>query len=203
MNIALTGKFRAGKDVVAAYLVEHYGYTRFAFGDELKRYAHELFDVDPANKPRELYQTFGQWCRGRDPEIWVRKCFDKITFRREDHDAAQQGFIRFSSGRVSPGPFRAVISDLRQPNEFDRCRAEGYVIIRVNCPDEIRLERARAAGDLFTAESLAHETESYVDSFAADYDVVNDGTLTELYSKIDAIMAQILPVDPARRIPTV
>lgn len=181
MNIALTGRLRSGKDSVGNYLCTRYGYTRFAFGDELKRYAHELFgEPAPGTKPRELYQWFGQAMRQRDPDVWVRKCFEAITDTYAD-------FIDFP-WEYDNKPFRAVISDLRQPNEFTRCRSEGYVIIRVNCPDHIRLERARAAGDVFDESTLAHETESHISGFDVDYEITNDGTLDELYAQIDAIM---------------
>lgn len=165
MNIALTGKFRSGKDTVAEYLVEQYGFTKYAFGDELKFYAHELFG-ELTGKQRELYQWFGQTMRQRDPDIWVRKCFEAI----------------------GSNPWKVVISDLRQPNEYKRCRKEGFVIIRVNAPEWLRVERAEAAGDEFDESTLHHETERYVDTFPVDYDVYNTGTFEELYRQIDRIM---------------
>lgn len=181
MNIALTGKLRSGKDAAAAYLCEKYGYTRFAFGDELKRYANEIFGVEARQKPRELYQSFGQWCRQRDPDVWVRKCFDDIRWHEDNYGRDEY---------IPQCPPPVVITDLRQPNEYGRCRAEGYVIIRVNCPDGIRLQRATDAGDAFTAADLAHETEQHVDSFAVDYEVDNSGSLAELHAQIDAIMTK-------------
>ena len=177
--IAITGKMRSGKDAVAGYLVENYGFTRYAFGDELKRYAHELFGPSPA-KPRELYQWFGQTMRERDPDIWVRKCFEKIE---EDRRRAV---------------VRPVITDLRQPNEYERCRAEGFVIIRVNCRDEIRLERMKEAGDLFTEADLEHETETHVDTFAVDFEISNNGLILHTYEQIDVIMRE-LGIDPIIR----
>ncbi|WP_010495041.1 adenylate kinase and related kinases [Paenibacillus elgii] len=187
-NIALCGKLRAGKDAAAEYLAHQYGYTRFAFGDELKRYANELFDVPPSVKDRELYQWFGQTVRQRDPDVWVRKCFEEITMLREvkrktDAYRRQKGF--------PTSPFRTVITDLRQPNEYDRCRAEGYVIIRVTAPDGVRVQRAIDAGDAFTAADLAHETESHVSTFAVDYEIENGGALADLHAQIDAIMEAI------------
>ena len=182
--IALTGLLRSGKDSVADYLVRQYGYTRFAFGDELKSYAHELFGGDPASKPRELYQWFGQAMRQRDPNIWVRKCFEDIRNYRGVYE------IEYAAGFVS-NPLRPVITDLRQPNEYERCRAEGYVIIRVTAPEDIRLERARQAGDAFRAEDLAHDTESHVAGFAVDYEIENAETMAELYAKVDAVMAGV------------
>src|SRR5690625_5115450 len=83
MKIGLTGKMRAGKDTVADYLVENYGFKKFAFGDALKRYVHEIFDVNQNEKPRDIYQRFGQYCRAIDEDVWVRKCFEDISFCRD------------------------------------------------------------------------------------------------------------------------
>lgn len=175
-NIALTGAIRSGKDTVAARIVERYGYTRFAFGDGLKVDFHRRYPEIPRDpKPRKGYQSHGQLMREMvDEDIWVRKCFAEIK--------------RVSYAHI---PFCAVITDLRQPNEYNRCRAEGFVIIRVSCPDALRLERANAAGDAYTLADIAHETESYVDTFVVDYELRNDGTLAELYTQIDAIMTEI------------
>jgi dephospho-CoA kinase len=178
MKIALTGKMRSGKDTVGDYLAQEYEFTRFAFGDELKRYAHELFG-DSKAKQRELYQWFGQTMRQRDGDIWVRKCFDRIRYSR----------ICPVNGDDN---LRPVITDLRQPNEYERCRADGFAIIRVTAPDELRLARAKEAGDQFTAADLTHETESHIDGFAVDYEFVNDGTKAELLRKVDELISGIV-----------
>jgi dephospho-CoA kinase len=174
-NVALTGKFRSGKDAVGAYLAHRYGYARYAFGDELKADFHRRYPEIPRNpKPRLGYQAHGQLMRAYIGEdVWVAKCFAMI-----DADAI------FATLPV-------VITDLRQPNEFSALKAAGYVVIRVNATEETRIKRATASGDAFDTATLTHDTESHVDTFAADYDVSNDGTLAELYAQIDAIMAMI------------
>lgn len=179
MNIALTGKFRAGKDAVAKYLVEKYGYTRFAFGDELKKDFHRRYPEIPKDpKPRVGYQMHGQMMRrllGED--IWVMKCFWRIL----DHLADD-----------NPSYSDVVISDLRQPNEYERCREEGFFIVRVSCPDELRIERALAAGDEFKEEDLQHETELHIDTFDVDFEINNSGTLDELHQQIDRMMKALV-----------
>ncbi|MEW9697974.1 adenylate kinase [Paenibacillus sp. SI8] len=189
VNIALTGHLRSGKDTVGAYLTERYGYTRFAFGDELKRYANDIFDVNGSAKPRELYQWFGQTMRERDPDVWVRKCFDKISEYRVLKERAD-AYRLISLGRFSVS-FRVVISDLRQQNEYARCRYEGFVIIRVAAPEGVRINRAIQSVDTFKLVDLHHETESHVNTFAVDYEIVNDGSVEDLYAKVDAIMAEV------------
>ncbi|WP_339811169.1 adenylate kinase [Paenibacillus sp. FSL R7-0189] len=175
-NIGLIGKLRSGKSAAGDYLASKYGYTQFAFGDELKRYAHELFgEPAPGTKPRELYQWFGQAVRERDPDVWVRKCFERITWFNYVYALA-----------VPARP--VVITDVRQPNEFTALQSAGYVLLRVEAPDGIRIERAVNSGDVFDYTDLAHGTETALDGYAADFTVTNNGTLAELYAQIDEIM---------------
>ena len=178
-KIALTGQMRAGKDEIAKHLVISHGFNRVAFGDELKRLAHEAFpDVSEYSKPRALYQQFGQLLREIDPDIWVRHAERKVNAiinvnaQFEDH-------------------IGIVISDLRQPNEFDWAIESGFTIVKVTAPVGKRLVRAKAAGDNFTEADLAHETESHVEGFTVDYEIANDGTVEELWAKVDEIIAKM------------
>ena len=189
IKLALTGAMRSGKSSVATILCADYGFHEIAFGDALKRLAHEVFpDVPREPKPRALYQQFGQAMRNMPvpgaADVWVEHAMNRVEFWLDQ--AAM-------SARRGDGAFlpRVVISDLRQPNEFDRCRAEGFTIIRVMAPANLRLARARRAGDDFTEADLAHETEQYVDEFAVDYEIVNDSDIDDLVAKVSAIMAEL------------
>lgn len=175
-NIGLIGRLRSGKDTAADYLASKYGYTTFAFGDELKRYYHELFGETDA-KPREGYQWFGQAMRERDPDVWVRKCLDRIAW---DEDVVN-----------------AVVTDTRQLNEAERLKAAGYVLIRVEAPEALRIHRAVTSGDRFNLRDLTHGTETALDDYAADFTVVNDAGLSELYAQIDEIVRQLSGSDAA------
>jgi dephospho-CoA kinase len=173
MKIALTGKMRSGKDTVARYLYDYYHFPCYAFGDKLKKSANELFyfELLDGEKPRELYQFFGQAMRKRAPDIWVHHLFEDVNFAIE-----------------YCGATKILITDLRQPNEYERCKAEGFKIVRVNCDDDIRLKRMIERNDSFSKEDLEHETESYIDTFEVDYELYNYGELNELYKQIDLMM---------------
>jgi dephospho-CoA kinase len=180
VKIALTGKMRAGKDEVAQHLYIKYGFDRIAFGDALKRIAHETFPwVSEGSKPRALYQKFGQLMREIDSDVWIKHAERKV-----------KGTIDF---RVNVGADQVgiVITDVRQENEVAWCRANGFTIIRVTAPDEVRIARAIRAGDSFTEDDLEHVTESAIDGFSVDYSVANDGSVDELKSQIDEILAEI------------
>jgi dephospho-CoA kinase len=179
-KIALTGKLRAGKDEVAQHLYIKHGFNRIAFGDALKKEALAVFPWIPQNsKPRALYQKFGQLMREIDPDVWIKHAERSVN-----------GTIDF---RVNTGHERVgiVITDVRQQNEVDWCRANGFTLIRVTAPDEVRIARAVAAGDDFTVHDLAHETELAIDGFAVDYEIVNDGSVDDLKAQIDEILEAI------------
>ncbi|WNF07457.1 deoxynucleotide monophosphate kinase family protein [Brevibacillus borstelensis] len=187
VKIALTGRMRSGKDAIAAYLTQQYGFARFAFGDGIRKVCRELFPDQMADgkKPRALLQGVGQAMRAFDPDVWVRQCLAKIA---ELHEYDK---------RLRLTPCDVVITDLRQPNEYARLRAEGFVIIRVNASDETRIQRMIDAGDTFDDDTLTHETEQHVDSFAVDYEIDNDGSLAELYAQVDAVVAEIMAKEAA------
>lgn len=179
-NIGLIGKLRAGKDAAAAYLAENYGYTRFAFGDSLKYDFHRRYPEIPRNpKPRLGYQYHGQLLREHiDENIWVRKCLAEVQ---------RAYYASFD--------FCAVITDVRQLNEAHALKSAGYVLIRVEAPESIRIQRAIESGDTFNLRDLTHDTETQLDGFVADYTVQNSGTLDELYRQIDEIMTGLKGVD--------
>jgi dephospho-CoA kinase len=177
VKIALTGKMRSGKDLCGNHLYIKYGFDRIAFGDALKKNAHATFPwVSEFSKPRALYQAYGQLMRQIDGEVWIKHA-----------EQAVKGAIDF---RVNTGAEKVgvVITDLRQPNEYAWARNNGYTIIRVTAPDEDRIARARVVGDDFNEADLEHETESHIDGFAVDAEIVNDGSVDELKAQIDVIL---------------
>jgi dephospho-CoA kinase len=178
-KIALCGRLRSGKDTAAHHLYIKYGFDKVAFGDALKRNAHEIFPwVSEFSKPRALYQTFGQLMREIDQDVWIKHVERKV-----------EAIINVNKDyRDHIG---IVLTDLRQPNEYEWAKANGFTIIRVTAPDELRQARAKRAGDDFSEADLAHDTEQWVDGFAVDFDVVNDGSVSDLNAHVDEVMAQI------------
>jgi len=171
-NIALLGRLRSGKDTVGDYLASKYGYTQFAFGDELKTTFHRVYpDVPRSPKPRAGYQEFGQkWRSTFGESVWISACFRNI-----ERNAAEP----------------VVICDTRQVNEWLALYDAGYVLIRVEAPDGLRIERAVNSGDTFAYADLMHGTETALDGYAADFTVTNDAGLAELYAQIDEIIAYL------------
>lgn len=166
-KIAITGKARSGKDALAKYLIKKYGYTRYAFADELKHYFHEILG-DTNEKPREGYIWFGQTMRERDPYVWINKLFEKV-------------------GRENPA--KIVITDCRQPNEFERLRKEGFLIIRITSYLETRVKRMEQEGDKFSKKDLTHETETHLDQFPVHFELYNNGSIEDLYENFEKVIS--------------
>jgi dephospho-CoA kinase len=180
VKIALTGKMRSGKDLCGNHLYIRYGFDRVAFGDALKKNAHATFPwISEFSKPRSLYQTYGQLMRQIEPDVWIKHA-----------ERAVKGAIDFN---VNTGAEKVgvVITDLRQPNEYEWARNNGFTIIRVTAPDNDRVFRAKLAGDDFTEADLEHEKESHVDGFAVHYEIHNDGTVDELKARMDDLLTHI------------
>ncbi|KFN04147.1 hypothetical protein D0U04_13725 [Bacillus clarus] len=180
-KIAITGKARSGKTELSHYAWMLYGFKEFDYSAVLKDEFHRLFPHIPRDpKPRAYYQKFGQWLREIDPDIWV-----KMTMGKVHEDCFEDAL-----NKVNYKP-KVLVNGVRQPNEYQRLRDEGFIIIRVNASDDLRIGRARSAGDVFTEADLAHETESHIDTFEVDYEVNNNGELIQLYDQFDAIMLDI------------
>src|SRR5699024_1840744 len=198
IKIAITGKMRAGKDTVYSILKEElelalnkvinftggvFITNQHTFGGQLKYFAELLFPEHfvAGGKPRQLFQEFGQAMRQIDEDVWVKKA-----------DQAIQNQLKSTHADVHI----SYITDLRQPNEYEYCKKNGFFILRVNATDEVRLARMMADGDNFTKEHLHHETETYVDGYEVDYDIHNNFTtqngLEELRKEVKQLVKIIL-----------
>ena len=158
--IALTGKMRSGKDTVAQQLAlqfrkERFHVNKIAFGDALKVKAKELYPEEfvDDNKPRELYQWLGQTLRERNEDVWVNQVAQQIN--NINKDSKEWGY----------NPQVHIITDLRQPNEYQFCKDNNFIIIKVECDDVARINRMNALGDNYTPTDLHHDTETHIDSF--------------------------------------
>jgi len=181
-NIALTGLARSGKDSVAGRLVSLYGYTRVAFADPLKEAALRT-------DPWVLHSAYGQllnvgrlsdlidclgWETAKDRYPEVRRILQEYgqAIREMDPDF----WIRAALRKVQRARFEGkpvVVSDVRYANEADALRSAGFMVVRVVRPGQ-------APGQ--------HRSEREMLDYQVDDEIVNDGTLYDLYMKVDRFM---------------
>jgi len=164
LRIAVTGQMRTGKDTIAQAIsqyLNHAGYSVFphTFGESLKAVATQLFpeEFKDGKKPRELFQWLGQTMRQRNEDVWINQVNQAISELNElsnDSDITHVAHI---------------ITDLRQPNEYEYCKMNNFIIIKVTCDDEVRIKRMQELDDNFKVDDLNHETELHINYFNPDY----------------------------------
>ena len=190
-KIAVTGKMRTGKSTVVELLGEEMQtlvgndtvVIEAGFGDMLKYFAHDIFLVKILEeKPRELYQEFGQAMRAvhnkiyGNEDVWVNLLDMYLETRYKE--------ISSSLPEGQKQNIVVLVTDLRQPNEKAWCERKGFKIVKVVAPLEMRVQRMKENGDNFTEESIHHETETHVDNFETEYTITNDGTIEDLQSQV-------------------
>jgi hypothetical protein len=200
--IALVGFIGSGKDTVANYLVDVHGYTQFAFADALKDVLVAIFGWDrdllegKSDASREWRNTVDEWWAKKiniphltprwamqhvgplmrqylDPQIWIA-----TVERRLDH---------------CQGPF--LVSDGRYHNELDMARAKNAKIIRVRRgtdPQWFPIAVNASRGSEMAMDAMddldIHRSEWDWTGYAFDHVVENDGTLPDLYKKIERLL---------------
>lgn len=166
--VGLIGKKRAGKDTFAKGLLER-GFERFAFADPLKEAALSLDPLigrvplpgtlAPIEDVRlSAYVEAVGWEAAKEvPEI--RRTLQRFGVGIR---ALDEGFWVRPLGRAleaSSAPL--VVTDVRFPNEADEIRRLGGRLVRIIRPGQESTD--------------AHESETALDGYEADLDVLNVG----------------------------
>lgn len=193
--IGLGGKLRAGKDAVGDYLEEKHGYVKLGMSDALNeallklnpyihlepghplgefvlyKFLHDAVGYVEAKKNpevRRLLQVLGTEV-GRemiDPDVWVRIAEKKIL-------------------RLWENGKSVVITAMRFPNEIEMLERLGGLSVWVERPDELRLQAHSTGADNAPLSVLAHASETSVSADDFSYVLMNDGTLEQLYRKVE------------------
>lgn len=150
-DIAFIGPMGCGKTTAASLIEEERGYERMGFASTLKAIAGILWHTPT----REQLQELGVKVRSIDENAWANVCFRNIAEHSED---------------------RITIDDCRFPNEYWGLKERSFVFVRINAPEEDRIDRLFAIGRIEDRSQLEHESEQHVADFAADYTIDNDAT---------------------------
>lgn len=157
-DIAFTGKMGSGKSTAASVLTNA-GYLTCSFASSLRDIAVKLWGPEARNDRGRL-QALGKALREIDEDSLLRPMFEKLRAAR-------------NSGLGS----RAVLDDLRYPNEWYALKERGFVIVRIEADRNVRVDRLRNNGKLQDEAQLEDPTETALDGdeFYADYTIENNG----------------------------
>lgn len=170
--VGFTGRKRSGKDTAALAVRA----TRVAFAGALKHMLRALLqyqEVDEATIERmiegDLKEVPTPFLNGHTPRHamqtlgteWGRDCMGEDVWVNIAHNLA----VNYQD---------VVIADVRFPNEAASIRDRGGVVVRISRPDN-------PAND-------DHPSEAMIDKLQVDADVVNDGSIEDLHSKVQRII---------------
>lgn len=154
-----------GKDTVADYLVEKYGYTKIAFAGPIYSIAKSYFGME--SKDRVLLQSIGQGFRSLNKRVWIEEMERRVKDIQELVDTD-----------------RIVISDLRQEDEYTWGMENGFTPLRIAATLETAVDRIEKRDGQCDVNRFGHESEKGVEDKDMET-IYNDSTKERLYDKID------------------
>lgn len=207
MIIGVCGKSKSGKDTVADFLVERYGFVKVAFSDPMKRFLADVLDMSIADlwgpselrnfpdpryvredgeplSPRHALQQLGtEWGRRCCPDMWVNYAIKIAKALTAPAPATRGGFVY----RQTQGLVWTELDYRADP-------VPGVVIPDVRFPNEAAALTAAGGlvfkvtrpGEGLTGDAARHESEQNQDDIAGNYRIDNDGSLADLEKKVAA-----------------
>ena len=136
--------------------------------------------------PRLMLQLLGTEC-GREilhPDIWVNSLMVEYKSKLSSNNPVDD--LDWEPRFIYPN---WIITDTRFPNELEAVKKREGITIRVNRNFEGKWID-KQEWDLHTKGIVPHESETALDNAEFDYEIINDGTISELIDKIRNILIE-------------
>lgn len=171
--IGICGKKGSGKDT-AGKLLEKQGFDQYKFAEALKKMIYCLYEylkINPLTARRmidgdlkempcsELCGWSTRYAMQTLGTEWGRNCIDKDFWTRITIESVKQSL-------------KAVITDVRFPNEAKAIQNEGGIIIKL----------------LRDTNSTDNHPSEGIELVESDYDVFNNGTINDLKENLENIV---------------
>ena len=202
MIIGLVGFMSSGKGTCADYLVNKHGFIKESFANSVKDSVSVVFGWD-----RQLLEGDTDYSRGwreRADPWWSNRFGYEFTPRsalqlmgtESGRDVFNKNIWVYSMFRRMDHSKNYVIADVRFPNEIQKIKEDGGMIIRVKKgPDPIWYLPAM---DVNTKRDLnvmaenfpqVHYSEwAWIGSEGIDYTINNDGSIEDLENEIEKLL---------------
>tara|TARA_B110001450_G_C17619163_1_gene480477 strand:+ start:67 stop:645 length:579 start_codon:yes stop_codon:yes gene_type:complete len=183
--IGLLGNKCSGKDTAGNYLVEKYGYKRYAFADPIKEIARHLFNLSDVQlygnkkeeiderwnlKPRTIFQRLGT-------EFGQYTIYNIFPELKEKFNTRQLWIYHFNlwvKEEIKKNKnINIVITDVRFGHEIEEIKKHGGEIIKISNPKLKKFDK--------------HISEIEIKTLKYDDNILNNKDLSYLYKQLDII----------------
>lgn len=181
MIIGVLGRKGSGKDTIADHIVKKYNFEKMQFAEPLKNACKVLFDFTDEQLYGSLKETIDpQW--GVTPRH-VLQYVGTDMFRNHINglipNTDNNFWVNLMKNKYlkkceQDKNTKVIVSDVRFQNEIDIIHKLNGKVIKLMRPS--------------LSNNDAHESEKNIDLLDGDFTIINDGTLEELYSKVDKIL---------------
>ena len=202
MIIGLVGFISSGKGTCADYLVREHGFLKESFANSVKDAVSVVFGWD-----RQLLEGDTDYSRGwreRADPWWSNRFGYEFTPRsalqlmgtEAGRDVFDENIWVYSMFRRMDHSKNYVIADVRFPNEIQKIKEDGGMIIRVKKgPDPIWYLPAMDVNRKLDLNVMAenfpqvHYSEwAWIGSEGIDYTINNDGSIEDLENEIEKLL---------------
>jgi hypothetical protein len=197
--ISISGLIGSGKDTVADYLVNSHSFRRESWAGTLKDAVAVVFGWDrtllegKTNESRKWREQADEW--------WSERLNENITPRRVlqewGTDVCRDNFhdeiwIASLENKLRKTTDNVVISDSRFSNEIESVKRLGGITIRINrgiTPEWVsEFLKDGPSMEFKKKYPTIHASEYSSVGLNYDYEISNDGTIDELYRKINDLL---------------
>jgi hypothetical protein len=173
--IGVSGWARAGKDTIADHLVLNHGYMKMSFADPMRE---ALVNLNPyiyigghvTHLSPAVDRIGWEDLKGLSPDI--RPMLQRFGTEVGREMWGENFWVDAAIDRIGDGG-KVVFADVRFPNEADAIKALGGEVWRVSREG--------------FGPANSHISEHAMDNYTFDSFVENDGTLDELYAKVEGL----------------
>ena len=204
MIIGLSGLIGSGKNTAADYLKKSHGFTQLAFADALKdavgvifRWPRPLLEGD-TDESRIFRETVDEWWSRR---LGIKHFTPRYALQYIGTDVFRQHFsdsiwilnVERKIESLQEHGYSVVVTDVRFPNEIAALRSLGskfLLISPVQKPAWYDIAKGFPSYNLkqgmHELYPTVHESEYAWVSQQFDAEIVNSGTINDLYDRIEA-----------------
>lgn len=180
MIVTVSGKAGAGKDTIADYLITKHSFKKISLADPIKRLVKDVFALTE-------FQVYDRVEREKPLEQWggrsVRQLLQHIGTELFRDNIDPDIWVKSLWYTIKDSSYNYVIPDVRFPNELNFFKEN----IPKNRFTSIKVIRGGCDGKVGIA---GHRSESY--DLPAEHIIENNGTMEELYTKVDDFMCNMI-----------